>query len=141
MDRRDFILDSCRACAALIALPAIATLDGCAPTKKIAYIEEGSMVRIAASEFATRTTAVIRPKGLMDPLLVVKETSGGYKALLLKCTHKGQRVALSGSGLVCDAHGSQFDLEGKVTKGPAKTALKEYPVVVNSDQLEIELKA
>ncbi len=34
MDRRDFLLNACRTCAALALLPAAASLEGCAPSAK-----------------------------------------------------------------------------------------------------------
>jgi nitrite reductase/ring-hydroxylating ferredoxin subunit len=140
MHRREFLLDGCKACAALLALPALTSLEGCASSRSIAFTEEGSLIAIPVSAFADRTTAVLRPKSLMDPVLVVKGSSGNYRAFQMKCTHKGQPVALAGEAIVCDAHGSRFDLEGRVTKGPAKAGLKEYPVTTEDGVLRVDLK-
>lgn len=140
MKRRDFLIDGCTACAALLVLPALTSLESCAAGRNIPFTEEGTLLKVPVNGFAGRTTALLRPKTLMDPLLVVKEPSGSYMAFLMKCPHKGQPLALAGNTIVCDAHGSQFDLEGHVTKGPARTGLKEFPVMVNGDQLEIDLK-
>ena len=139
MQRRDFLLTGCQACAALLVIPAITSLEGCASTKGLAFTEEAGAVKMPLSSFAKQNAVVVNPKSLMNGLLVVKEPAGDYKALLMKCTHKGQPLALNGQAIGCDAHGSQFDLEGNVTKGPAKSALKSYPVTVEGDQLKIDL--
>lgn len=49
-------------------------------------------------------------------------------ALNLVCTHLGCTVNVTPTGLVCPCHGSAFDREGRVLKGPADRALERYQV-------------
>ena len=42
----------------------------------------------------------------------------------LVCTHRGCKVEDKGDKYVCPCHGAEFDLEGRVTKGPAKKDLE-----------------
>jgi Rieske Fe-S protein len=46
------------------------------------------------------------------------------------CTHLGRQVQISGSQLVCDAHGSYFEAAtGKPTAGPAIRNLAQLPTI------------
>jgi Rieske Fe-S protein len=46
------------------------------------------------------------------------------------CTHLGRQVQISGSQLVCDAHGSYFEAAtGKPTAGPATRNLDQLPTI------------
>jgi Rieske Fe-S protein len=51
----------------------------------------------------------------------IGETS--FVAFSRRCTHEGTPVDLSGSGFLCNNHGSQFDANGQVTVGPATQPL------------------
>ena len=64
-----------------------------------------------------------------------------FEALLLQCTHQANQLTPNGNGYTCSLHGSQFDKNGNVTKGPAERTLKHYPVSVGQDKLSIQLKS
>lgn len=50
------------------------------------------------------------------------------------CTHKGCKVrAQADQSFLCKCHGSRFDPEGKVTKGPAARDLPQLPVAEGAD--------
>ena len=53
---------------------------------------------------------------------VFRDASGVW-ALSTVCTHLGCIVKQEGAGFACPCHGSQFKLDGAVTKGPAPKAL------------------
>ena len=141
MERRDFLFNSCRACLGLMAIPAIASLESCATTKAAAsaMTEENGMITLPAAELAGKNTVLLHPKSVSDPLLVVKQADGSYKALLMHCPHKGGPVQEVGDQLKCDWHGSTFDHQGNVTGGPAKSGLTSYPVEVAGDKLHIHI--
>ena len=51
------------------------------------------------------------------------------KAFEAKCTHLGCAInKIEGDAMVCQCHGSRFDLNGKATKGPAKNSLRELTI-------------
>ena len=72
-------------------------------------------------------------------LAIIRTSAGakGISAINLSCTHQGVPVKLQGSGWICPAHGSQFALNGKLIKGPARSALQKYPVSVTGNSVLI----
>lgn len=57
------------------------------------------------------------------------------------CTHLGCTINQTENGkLVCPCHGSEYDLDGKVVKGPAYKNLEVIPSAVTSDGQHIEIK-
>ncbi|MBV6406164.1 MAG: Rieske (2Fe-2S) protein [Flavobacteriales bacterium] len=142
MDRRHFLLAGCKACAALAAVPALASLESCSTGKSAAgstalAVENGVLSVPVAS--LSNGVGMISAKGLDDKLYISKGADGTYKALVLHCPHKGGPVKPSGDKLICNWHGSVFDMDGKVTKGPAQEGLKVYPVEVAGDVLKVRV--
>jgi Rieske Fe-S protein len=65
-------------------------------------------------------------------------TSRGVVAFDTRCTHAGAPCALSGSLLLCPAHGSEFDPEnGQVIRGPAVEPLKSYRTIEVNGEIRI----
>ena len=85
--------------------------------------QEGTAVSIGGSQ-------------LGRPLLVTHDGSG-YHALDSFCTHQGCTVR-AGSSLDCPCHGSKFSLSGDVTRGPAESDLKSFPVTRDGDILTVD---
>jgi Rieske Fe-S protein len=69
--------------------------------------------------------------------VVVARDADGVYAMSAICTHAGCFVSdTSGTiaaGLTCPCHGSAFDGEGVVTRGPAPVALAHYAVTIAAD--------
>ena len=56
------------------------------------------------------------------------------------CTHLGCTINKTEMGrLVCPCHGSEYDLEGNVVKGPAWKSLEMIPSKITSDGTHIEI--
>ncbi len=68
--------------------------------------------------------------------LCVGRDAGGVYAMSTICTHAGCDISgqgtISSSGLYCACHGSRFDPNGKVTRGPAGSPLQHYSVTVDA---------
>ena len=58
-------------------------------------------------------------------------------ALSLVCTHLGCTVNVTPNNLVCPCHGSVFDRDGAVLKGPSTAPLKRLEVREKDDSLVI----
>ncbi len=65
------------------------------------------------------------------PALVVR-SSAGFKVLSLVCTHLGCTVDVTADGFACPCHGSRYDLEGAVRRGPATNALRLLRSEINN---------
>ena len=63
-----------------------------------------------------------------NQIVVTRMPGNQSYAVSSKCTHRGVAVDpfQKGKGLHCRAHGSQFDVDGRVVRGPARSALKLY---------------
>ena len=56
-----------------------------------------------------------------------------FYAVTAKCPHNGVAVNpfKKGVGLLCPAHGSKFEANGKKVNGPARSSLKSYKATYN----------
>jgi Rieske Fe-S protein len=63
------------------------------------------------------------------PILVVRDGPRLFHALSMQCTHEGCPVRPPVQGIItCPCHGSQYDIEGRVRRGPAQLPLARYEV-------------
>jgi cytochrome b6-f complex iron-sulfur subunit len=65
--------------------------------------------------------------------LFIVHDSEGFWAVSAVCTHLGCIVAQSGDGFACPCHGSRFAHNGRVTRGPAPSALPWYEMSLAPD--------
>ena len=72
-----------------------------------------------------------------DERLVLLRDHSGLYALSLVCTHLGCTVTVSAHGLACPCHGSLFDRQGRVLKGPADRALRRLKVAEHEGLIEV----
>jgi nitrite reductase/ring-hydroxylating ferredoxin subunit len=103
---------------ALLALPALGFL-------KLVFGYLGSIPEGKAPEF--EEFDLTKPQGSEEPILgnqglawLVRDKKGSY-ALLNRCSHLGcpVRFVPLESSFSCPCHGSEYDLGGRVLKGPA----------------------
>jgi Rieske Fe-S protein len=84
----------------------------------------------------------ILPEGQTQPLIVIVDADGKHRVISSECTHKGCTVDVQGERIVCPCHGSTYDRNGDVLKGPAQRSLRRYPSRLTSDGvLIIELSS
>jgi Rieske Fe-S protein len=77
------------------------------------------------------------PVGLYYPILINRVSATEYAVLDTACTHEGCVVpAFAGSvasgRITCPCHGSQYDIHGNVTQGPAGSNLLTYASTLDS---------
>ena len=66
------------------------------------------------------------------PALLI-HNQNGFSALSLVCTHLGCTVEQKDNGFACPCHGSRYDANGNVLRGPAQKSLRALRVEVNSN--------
>jgi nitrite reductase/ring-hydroxylating ferredoxin subunit len=76
--------------------------------------------------------------------LVLAAVDGAWYAVEDQCSHAGcpfsSEAALEGSTIVCNCHGSEFDLaSGEVRRGPAEYAIRTLPVRVVDKRIEVDV--
>lgn len=66
------------------------------------------------------------------PAIIIHDKNG-VQAVSLECTHLGCMVEARNFGFECPCHGSRFDLDGIMLKGPAAKDLRKLRVERTDD--------
>jgi nitrite reductase/ring-hydroxylating ferredoxin subunit len=116
-DRRDFVRHGTAALAVVL-------LPGCASLVTRRVPVENGLVRLSLRQYPElaepRGSLRLMPDGWEDPVYLLALDDGGFAAVSSICTHRGCTVDLGGPGFACPCHGSQYDREGRVVKGPGQ---------------------
>lgn len=91
-----------------------------------------TLVTVARSELPPDGALVYR-----EARVALLRQGESVYALNLVCTHLGCTVTVTPTGLVCPCHGSSFDREGKVLKGPADRPLERYEVETDGENYRV----
>ena len=97
-----------------------------------------------SGRFKIGTKADLPPgtiKYFKDDQVYVFSDQDGIFAISAVCTHLGCIVSKDENGFVCPCHGSRYNLEGKLEKGPAPKDLPWYSVSrLPNNQLVVDKK-
>ena len=123
LNRRSLLrLAGCSAGLAVIGAPGCGNPTGTPPTGPVAA---GNVSALAAGTLL-----------VMSNVVVARDDSGVY-AMSGVCTHAGCLLGdgsrMIAAGLTCACHGSAFDGDGNVTRGPALAPLQHYQVTIAAD--------
>lgn len=99
------------------------------PAKKI---PPKALLEVKKSDIPLRGALVFK----RSRVVIIRREDEIY-ALSLVCTHLGCTVNVTAENLVCPCHGSIFDREGNVLKGPSDKALKRLDVEERGDKLVV----
>ncbi|MSM38978.1 MAG: Rieske 2Fe-2S domain-containing protein [Geobacter sp.] len=117
----------------LVALTAgIAALAGLGRFLRPRKVPQREILSAPLADIPADSALVFR-----EERVAVVRSESGYYALSLVCTHLGCTVSVGASGLFCPCHGSVFDREGRVVKGPATRPLPRLTVAVRGDRLVV----
>jgi Rieske Fe-S protein len=98
---------------------------------------EGAAVPVQA---IARTADVPVGSGvIVDEVVITQPAPGQFNGFSAICTHAGCTVAeVVGASINCPCHGSKFNLDGSVAKGPAKRPLDARGIVVQGDSIALQ---
>jgi Rieske Fe-S protein len=139
MHRRDFLKTSCGVCFSAGSGLLAAALSSCASAPLYRTERIGDVAAVPFSVFSESNVAIVHVSDLAYEIAVVRDERGSYTALLLKCTHAASPLVSTGTGYQCSLHGSKFDSEGSVVRGPAERPLEVLPVSVIGTEVVIAL--
>lgn len=120
-----------RTVLAVGGLAAAATVTACS-----AYGREEAPSEAAGATVARTADVAVGSGVIVGDLVVTQPRTGEFVALSTTCPHAGCRVSTVADGAItCPCHGSRFDLDGAVLRGPAREPLRSRPVTVRGDAI------
>ena len=119
----------------------VGVLSSCASVPWFATRVEQGTIRVPISVFKESGIVVVQPDNLEYDICLRKRTDGTYLALLLRCTHANTPVSPSPEGFACPLHGSTFDAEGRVQRGPAFRPLDRFATSIEGDVIIIRIQS
>ncbi len=136
--RREFIKDTCTACLGTAFLGfTFSQLTSCASLPVYKTKLSLASVDVPLTSFVESNLVIVRDLQMPFDILVVKKSDQEYKAIYMKCSHQENPVTATKNGLYCSAHGSSFDLDGRVMKEPALKPLTIFETQLNENSISI----
>jgi Rieske Fe-S protein len=138
LDRREFVTT----CACLLAGGLVSACASLA-TRPVPVADGRVRLVLADHPELTRPDGALKilPEGAANPLYVLRLDGDQFAVLSPICTHQGCTVDIQGPRLVCPCHGSMYDREGRVLRGPAARSLARVGAVVSGGVLVIDVGA
>src|SRR5947207_47559 len=119
-NRRDFIKSTCAACAGLATIGfLLADVESCKTADPNAITVTKKQVAVPLKQMADKNLLMIKNASLEFDIALIKKSENEYLALQMVCSHRQNPVNPTPKGFICPTHGSEFDMEGNATKGPA----------------------
>lgn len=113
-----------------------AASESSATTTAAAPSASGGTAAPAAKALAKTSDVPVGSGVIVDEIVVTQPTAGVFKGFSAKCTHKGCMVDKVADGTIdCPCHGSKFNLDGTVAKGPAQEPLSAETITVEGDSV------
>ncbi len=95
------------------------------------------IVKLSDNAPLTKTGGTVK---VNDEIMLIRKSDTSFLAVKTICTHKGCDVELDGDKFICPCHGSEYTIDGKVTQGPAKTDLKIFETMFDSEKGTVTIK-
>jgi cytochrome b6-f complex iron-sulfur subunit len=134
--RRDFLKVAIGIWGTLCAAPVIGMILQYVTPVAAKGSNRNAVLVGSSGDFAQGTVKIVRVN--KDPVLLIHTPTGQFRALSARCTHLGCVVQYQESPVPhfgCNCHGSQFDMSGVNTSGPAPRPLPPYRVTLNGSSL------
>ncbi|MGB7539472.1 MAG: ubiquinol-cytochrome c reductase iron-sulfur subunit [Anaerolineales bacterium] len=143
MDRRDFLKALAVSGSAAALGPILAACGSAVPAGSGTVSAAGITLDLTQPEnqsLAAVGGALALEANNLDPkgLLLFRKDESTVLAFSRKCTHLGCVVGEFNGGIsTCPCHGSQYDTNGNVIKGPAPKPLQTFPATVRGTTVTI----
>ncbi len=114
-------------------------IAACSSLKNIGLEDWVSVV--PSAELDKTGQLLVKESGVGPVLIVGTSKSGNLTAVSLTCSHAGCTLGWKADTkkLVCPCHGSEFGVDAKVQRGPAKEALKTFAAKIEGDWVVVKL--
>ena len=139
MNRREFLRSLPVLPSGVLLGVSALVLSACGGMPYLAPRGSGNRLVVAAAHVPEAGVLPQRP-GMEHPVFLHGTEQGEYTALLVRCTHQGCQPDPVGDRFICPCHGSEFDLEGAVLRGPAERPLPRFRVAREGEDLVVTLQ-
>jgi cytochrome b6-f complex iron-sulfur subunit len=127
MNRRELLT------AAATAATAVCLGCLCSPGNLLAQVPSTGPTTIDVGTLADYPKEGITPTWLKSGHIAVIRHAGQIYCCTDVCTHRGGILGTpDGVTFLCPRHGARFDINGDVTKGPAKLPLNRYAISLDA---------
>ncbi len=146
--RRDFLKHFGDALVGITIMGVVAPIfESCCPNPDSLVNSSNSSIiaRVDVSLLTDNNQAVYTENLIKEPVIVIRRSPTTYVALRLVCKHEGctfPSIDLRGAKISCQCHGSEYDLDGFRTRGPAPpgSRLDPYETIYRSITKTVSIK-
>lgn len=151
MKRRDFIGEACKFAVLCSSPILLSTLQSCEDTVDDSVANDDFIdINEDFIEFNLNQSPFDKLKEVggsiatqansfdSSGILLFRQSQSIILAFSRRCTHAGVALdAFTNGSARCASHGSEFNLSGVATKGPAKSNLVQYTVEIKGDIIQV----
>lgn len=139
MSRKEFLRAGClSACGLAIGGGILSSLSSCRTAVPVIKTQSNAgKISLPLASLQDGRPRIVRAANLPHEIYLAPTPDGGWRALLMQCTHQDWELSINNTGFNCALHGSTFDLEGNVTRGPARFPMKKLTARIEGDNLII----
>lgn len=137
MDRKDFLKKGCSLCigGSLFSL----FLESCQSIPIYKTTIENKKLVVSLDHFKENNFLIVRASNVSFDIAIIKSSDVKYRSFLMVCTHADNPVRFNGKEFFCNLHGSIFNRNGEVEKGPAEKSLISLVTELADNFLTIKL--
>lgn len=137
MERRDFLLKGCTLAIGGTLLTSL--LQSCQSIPVFKTVSENKMLKVPLDQFKENNYLIVRPSNVSYNVAVIKKNENDFQSMMMVCTHADNPLRFNGKEFRCSLHGSLFNKNGNVEKGPAEKSLTLLKTKVENNYLTINL--
>lgn len=137
MDRKGFLKKSCVLCIGGSLFSII--LESCQSLPIYKTTIENNKLIVSLDQFKENNYLIVRASNVSFDIAIIRTGEVKYNSFLMVCTHADNPVRYNGKEFYCNLHGSIFNRNGDVEKGPAEKSLISLVTHLENNFLTIKL--